>query len=370
MLFAALAFVSAAARAAGAQPVATVTLDLNARTVAPSPVPFGQRVRFAGAVPDTGTDAIAVWLRAVPRYGAEDPTRATPRRACPQWWIRQPPVRRPFPPPIPKAPDAAVPAQPPGSPPAPRLAVRATETTFRTEAFLFPLPAGKQYEVTVILYQLPDSQYLAPPQGKCTLPTGARAFRFDGSRVADGPAVVATDSITLRFVTDASFQQHVDLDAGAVYGFGAQYAGAATGVHLYLSPISADEDLSEPGFAPRYQLLRRVSLHGGLAVQEVGTSSGVSGATRAGAPFLGVALRGPLYWPGWYGGESTRGLENRARVRVVLQGMRVGGGFIWFKQQDANPLVTEERSKRDLYATLTINLALRDVLAPLGLFFK
>jgi hypothetical protein len=177
-----------------------------------------------------------------------------------------------------------------------------------------------------------------------------------------------TDTFTVHVTTDASYRDYFDTDAGVLYAFRAKYAAVSTGVHLYARPITADEDLADPELRRWEEIGRRVSLHAGFAIQQVGTSAEVTAPTGVGVPFVGVGLRGPLYWEALQPGPA----ESRRRQwqRRLFQGMRVSAGAAWFRQKDANPLVTQTSVKRDLYAMLTVDLALRDLLSPFARFFK
>jgi hypothetical protein len=85
----------------------------------------------------------------------------------------------------------------------------------------------------------------------------------------------------------------------------------------------------------------------------------VTSPIALGAPIAGVGLRSPFYWPYWL---STG--------RWLLQNMRLNAGFIWFDQEDPNPLVDRKLTKFDAFASLTLDVDYKAILGPLGNLIK
>lgn len=347
----------------GAQPVAPVKLDLGARSVDPSPVPFNRLVELRGTVP-TDVDAMVLALREVARFGAPLTLGADPAECL--VWVRTAPAS----PSQPGRPDKP---GDPAKPATPNALASNAQFSFQLER---PLLQNRRYAISIRVANAPAGGYFPAEvldrDGDpitCGYIEAAKPLPLDPTTPLDSDAkATLTDTLTVFFITDAPYQSHFDSDAGVLYAYRAGYAGAATGVHLYARPITADEDLARADLTSWEEYGRRLSLHFGFAIQEIGTSANLSAPTGAGVPFVGIGLRGPLYWEAVQKGPADS--RRRQWQRRLLQGMRVSVGSAWFRQEDPNPLVTETRTKRDVYSTLTLDLALRDLLSPFGRFFK
>ncbi len=68
---------------------------------------------------------------------------------------------------------------------------------------------------------------------------------------------------------------------------------------------------------------------------------------------VGVGLRGPFYWV-----RAEEGWKD------FLQPMRFNAGVIFFKVKDPNPVVTDQRLRRDLFIDLSVDLDVQKILAP------
>ena len=164
--------------------------------------------------------------------------------------------------------------------------------------------------------------------------------RFDRLfRVDSVPASVTTFPI----LTDAraAFYQHFDQDIGVLVTDRAGYVGAVTSIHLYPAPINKNARLEDMGELDRW--LRRVSLFGGLAVAQFSSSASVDAYFAAGSPTAGVAVRPFLFF----------------------MPLRLGTGLVWFKQDDANPLVSTPRTKVDRFAMVSVDFDVRSIFGPL-----
>lgn len=227
--------------------------------------------------------------------------------------------------------------------------------------FPVPLRANRKYLFRVMLYRLP--------------PGGAMPLSEDGS----GPAVIGcadldrlrrtkpnrllllTDSFSVRGETPTDYKQRFDNDVGIVHTDRFGYTGFVSDLHYYFTPINKNEDLGDPELGLGGQLVRRVSVMAGLAVK-LDSRSEVDNVLSFGTPMAGIGIRGPLYWP------STK--PHSPQYRSFFQPMRLNVGIIWFKQKDANPLSSATHIKRDLFVSLTADVALKTVLGPFASVFK
>jgi hypothetical protein len=350
--------VPAASQRAGAT---TVKLDLAARTTDPTPIPFNRPVDLRISIPSEA-DAVVMQWREVPRFGAPKPIGAPPTEC--QLWVRRAPA----------SPSETPPPDKPTDPPK-----KATRNALVSDAqFVFelePLLQNRRFALSFQVARAPEGGYLPSEVVNavgmpviCGYVAAARPLPLDPTAVGLSPHAILTDTLTMFVTTDAPYQSYFDSDAGGLYAYRARFAGAAAGVHIYARPITADEDLARRGLTSWEEIGRRLSLHLGFAFQEVGTSSNVSAATTAGSPFVGVGLRGPFYWTA--PDTSVRDSQRRQWQRRLLQGMRVSVGNVWFKQKDPNPLVAQTHTRRDVYTSFTLDIALRDLISPIARFFK
>ena len=150
------------------------------------------------------------------------------------------------------------------------------------------------------------------------------------------------EAITIRGRAQASLAQHFDADIGILRSENAGNWGLVTSSHFHLVPLNKNED---PTFSSSTgaNLAKRLSVFAGVSFQEIHSEVEVSKFFTFGSPVAGIGVRGPL----------------------GLDFMRLNGGVIWFKQDDANPLVTRQRVKRDVFVSATADLELKQVLGPL-----
>ncbi|HEV2147453.1 MAG TPA: hypothetical protein VGR37_08620 [Longimicrobiaceae bacterium] len=161
-------------------------------------------------------------------------------------------------------------------------------------------------------------------------------FRF---RFYEGAAF---DTVQIIGRPKASLAQHFDADVGVLRSENAGNWGLVTSSHFHFIPINKNEDDSFTS-GPGARLARQISMFGGIAFQEIYSEVEVSKFFTFGSPVAGVGIRGPL----------------------GLDFMRVNGGVIWFKQKDANPLISRQRVKRDVFVSATADLEMKQVLGPL-----
>jgi len=155
------------------------------------------------------------------------------------------------------------------------------------------------------------------------------------------PAVVDTESIGNW--TSSSFKDHFDVDFGALYSFQARYWGMATLVHLYAEPVQPNEQMD--WVHPEWRRFwKRVNVAGGLSLLQLGSRAPVKQKFAFGSPVAAVGF---------------------SRL-PVLTAMRVNGGLVWLTQDDANPLVTKDRTKIDPFVSLTFDYDIRNILGPIG----
>lgn len=303
-----------------------ITIDLSKRAL-PDTLPFGEPFTLTGAVASQ-TDAVAV------RYG--DRTRAAPNDSIVRTlgchvWVRDVPM------------DSS----------------RSSQSNFSVD-LPFSLRPNRIYLFEIKEYESPGRAGIALPPFDPAHPQ-SDCKRLNDLHTSHPTAVLLTDSFTIRGQTPTDYKSRFDNDIGVIRSGRFQYVGAVSDIHYYLVPINKNEDLADPNLSSSEQLLRRISLMGGLSVARLSSKADVSNVFGIGTPALGFGFRGPLYWPHFQiGGERLRGF---------FQPMRLTGGFVWVKQKDANPLVTDMHTKRDWFIGLTADVDLKSVLGPFSGFF-
>jgi hypothetical protein len=163
-----------------------------------------------------------------------------------------------------------------------------------------------------------------------------------------------------RFAVTASprsqWAEHFDTDLGVMRTAKVGYTGVVTGAHFYLVPVRKDLDLIDPFLTRSQEFWRRISFYAGVSpVQLYSTADQPIKGTPVGIPVVGIGFRGPLYW------RPVEGLPGQ-----FLQQMRLNAGVMFYEQDDENPIIEEDRAKRDVFLSLTVDLAIRDVIGPLA----
>lgn len=151
-----------------------------------------------------------------------------------------------------------------------------------------------------------------------------------------------TDIIAVVASTTAGWSTHFDTDVGVFRSAEAEYWGAAYNMNVYARPINKNEVLDRTGTTN--QLFKRTSLTVGLSLFEFRSGAVVQPFWTVGSPKVGLSLR-------------------------VLGPMRIGAGFVFFRQEDPNPLVTRTTSRRDGFLSLDADIEVRSVLGPLAAIF-
>lgn len=154
--------------------------------------------------------------------------------------------------------------------------------------------------------------------------------------------VVAADTVELRGTPRARFTDRFDADIGVLRSDRLGYWGAMTSSHFYLVPVNRNECTSH--YRGSDHLLKRVSIFAGISLFEISSREDVDHLWSTGSPVVGV-------------GVSRLGLP------VPL---RINAGVIWLRQDDANPLVTRSRTKRDAFISATFDVELQSFITPLA----
>ena len=139
----------------------------------------------------------------------------------------------------------------------------------------------------------------------------------------------------------ASIANHFDQDVGVIATDRAGYWAVASSIHMHAIPINKNLRLQD--MPKEKQWLSRVSVFAGLAIAEIDSEAPVEKYFGVGSPIVGVAVRPlPFFSP-----------------------LRVGGGLIAVRQEDANPLVDEKEMKIDRFLGATVDFDVRTILGPL-----
>lgn len=194
------------------------------------------------------------------------------------------------------------------------------------------------------------------------------------------PNIKEVEDITVTTNPRSTFTQHFTTDFGVLRSFKAQYWGVYSGVHFYFAPINKNADLLPFDGTFELRLKKRVSMFVGIAFEEIGskTEVDIENLTSIGTPVVGIGVRGIFRWGIYralFGKSHTDGAAERARRRrairkKVLQPFRLNVGVLFFRQQDAHPLVMAKRTKADFFISLTANINLITVAGPLVALFK
>lgn len=166
-------------------------------------------------------------------------------------------------------------------------------------------------------------------------------------------------SFTYGIVTSSKFGDHAKLDFGVGYAPKPQASFGATTVNLYLTPINEETDLRDISDWKR-NLLLRVGFYAGIApiLFSSDTEQPLKNRFAVGNFVYGIGIRSPFY--GWH-----NVFKNRVGQKL-LQPMRLKAGWFLFKQSDANPLITAERSKRAPYVGISYDINIASLLGPIG----
>ncbi|MEM1095523.1 MAG: hypothetical protein AAGJ10_13060 [Bacteroidota bacterium] len=166
--------------------------------------------------------------------------------------------------------------------------------------------------------------------------------------------------------TKAAWTDHFVSDVGTLYAPKAgYYFGLYTGLHLHLVPVKRDAELH--GFDP----LKRFSVFTGLVVTNLGGPSDnpVINRTAIGNPVVGAGFRAPFFW------RTKRDLDTSTPhylwYQQIFMYSRINAGWLFYAQDDPNPLVTKNRNRADFFVSLTVDFKPQTILGPLaGLFAK
>lgn len=245
------------------------------------------------------------------------------------------------------------------------------------------LPAPKKYKVLVEgnVDQLPVTgsltleevqEYQASADGQSPqeddlyartgTPLSMRSLNEAGDKNAQ--AARSGDDLEIKVLGKAKskFEDHFATDIGILRSNKLRLWGLNLNVHWYpFAPINKTQDLRDLGWDPVKNFSKRVSVFGGVVLQEIDSQTAVSvdNVGSLGKLVGGIGVRGFLYWP------------FSKKYRKALEPFRLNVGVLFFEQTDANPLVSRKRSKRDVFIAVTANYKLKDVLGPLfGALFK
>jgi hypothetical protein len=156
------------------------------------------------------------------------------------------------------------------------------------------------------------------------------------------PTTVRSSTARVTGEAHAGIQHHFDADFGVMHAIQANYWGLMTNSHFHVVPINRNESTS--GLSLLQQFTRRASVFVGLAVQTIDSEAEVKDLFTVGSPVVGVGYRGLM-------GDAP---------------IRLNAGLMFFKQEDANPLVTRDRNKRDAFVAVTLDLSIQSIVAPLA----
>jgi hypothetical protein len=281
-----------------------VTVDLRKRTLS-GEMPYNQTFAIVGEIPH-GTNAPVPVVRF--RYG-----RAT--GSAPNEWIEYTDTATR---------DVRSPLIPPGS--------------FRFD--VGPLSHrqryGFEFALCTVVWRkgsVPSSEIPSQPE---------REACGDTSPLNDStyPRIVR-DEIRLFASPDYSLVDHFDQDLGVLHGLKLGHTALMTSVHFYVRPVNADED--RHSMTALQKFTSDVSVFGGLAIREIHSQESTKGYFDQGSPIFGVGAR----------------LPGARRVRFLT-------GVVFLKQAEANPLVTRDVVKRDLFLSLTGDVSVRGLITPLA----
>lgn len=168
-----------------------------------------------------------------------------------------------------------------------------------------------------------------------------RAYRFEFILTGNGKE----DRREIVAWATTDFRDRFDTDFGALVGQRTGYVGLGSFVHFYFEPIRPREDLREVRSCRR-RWAKRANLAGGLSLVEVHGLRDLDQPVRHrfayGTPAVGVGLRQLFGTP-----------------------VRFTAGVMWLRQDDANPLVTDDRNKTDLFGAVTFDADLKTLLGPI-----
>jgi hypothetical protein len=224
-------------------------------------------------------------------------------------------------------------------------------------SFRFRVWASQKDELEVlrgVLDSLKALDCLRQPTPAVIAPTCASAAEAAVRRGDDVSRKVVTDGVEIVAWSTTDFRDHFDTDFGAVYGGRTGYVGVATFLHAFATPVQQG-DVLDVVESPVRKVLKTVNLIGGLAVAKLDDRVAVNQRFGFGSPVVGVGLRNVQRWedgPTWLFG--------------LPKGMRLNGGVIWLSQDDANPLVTRERTKLDWFVSASFDADVKSILGPLA----
>lgn len=162
---------------------------------------------------------------------------------------------------------------------------------------------------------------------------------------------VMSEEIDIMATPTAAVAAHFDTDFGVLvtnHNRGPGYIGAGTNVHFYFVPVNGNErTFYWRSF--RDQVLKRASIFVGLSFVKLRATEEVKNMFDTGNPVVGIGVR-PVGF----------------RKYKPLGSLRLNAGVVWFKQDVANPLVAEDKTKHAPFVSLTGDITLKDLFGPLA----
>ena len=172
----------------------------------------------------------------------------------------------------------------------------------------------------------------------------------------------------LSLRTSAKLEDYVKLDFGIGYaGTPRSFVGSTT-AHFYWFPTNSYTNFKEK-FSAGQQIFMRTSLFFGLA--PVTLSSNVKQEMKSFSSVcnlvFGVGFRSPFYWARC---KDANGLTEKGEYKKeLLQGFRINGGFMAFKQADPSALIKKDYRKFAPYVSFTYDASFSSIFAPIALLF-
>lgn len=193
--------------------------------------------------------------------------------------------------------------------------------------------------------------YLKPGRDYCIL-----FAAYDTNHVHVGNTYV-------RLKPEPTLADHFRTDIGFAYAPEPRALVATLTTTFYFTAINEDVDLGERIGTAR-QLLQRFGLYIGLApvVIDSDAPQNVESLLGIGSVVAGLSIRSPLYGPHLFGEIE--------RAQRFLQPMRWNVGLMWYKQDHPNPLIAEARSRKALTVSVSYDIGIQSIVAPLAALFK
>lgn len=188
---------------------------------------------------------------------------------------------------------------------------------------------------------------------------GQYNFRIDCKNAAGA----TVQHIDYGFTLKTKLGDYIKLDLGLGYAPIIKGVISQTAVHFYLLPINNDTDLRTIKGLGR-NIFLRASVFVGISPVMLysDTRQPIANSSSIGNILFGFAIRSPFYGKHMPFGRNTGW--------VFLQPMRLNIGEMYFKQDDANPLVVKNRSKQCFYIGISYDLNIAGLLGPVGKLVK